>query len=74
MQKQTKAWVIVALSLLLLGSSPLLAQTVKTWSFAVSGDSRNCGDIAMAGIAEGVLASGAKFYWHLGDFRALVRL
>ena len=72
MQKPPKAWTIVALFLLLLlGSSPLLAQTVKTWSFAISGDSRNCGDIVMGGIAEGVRASGAKFYWHLGDFRAM---
>jgi len=46
------------------------AQTGDTWSFAVSGDSRNCGDIVMPGIAVGVRADGAKFYWHLGDFRA----
>jgi len=48
----------------------LWAQTADTWSFAVSGDSRNCGDIVMAGIAAGVRGDGAKFYWHLGDFRA----
>jgi len=48
----------------------LWAQTADTWSFAVSGDSRNCGDIVMPGIAVGVRADGAKFYWHLGDFRA----
>jgi hypothetical protein len=48
----------------------LWAQSPDTWSFAVSGDSRNCGDIVMAGIAEGVRADGARFYWHLGDFRA----
>ena len=41
------------------------------WQFAVSGDSRNCGDIVMPAIAAGVLQSGAKFYWHLGDFRAI---
>ena len=42
-----------------------------TWKFAVSGDSRNCGDIVMPAIAAGVLHSGAEFYWHLGDFRAI---
>ena len=42
-----------------------------TWTFAVSGDSRNCGDVVMPGIAAGVKQSGAAFYWHLGDFRAI---
>lgn len=41
------------------------------WKFAVSGDSRNCGDVVMPAIAAGVRASGAEFYWHLGDFRAI---
>jgi hypothetical protein len=40
-----------------------------SWRFAVSGDSRNCGDIVMPAIAAGVKKDGAKFYWHLGDFR-----
>jgi hypothetical protein len=48
----------------------LSAQAADTWSFAVSGDSRNCGDIVMPGIAAGVRTDGARFYWHLGDFRA----
>ena len=39
--------------------------------FAVSGDSRNCGDVVMPAIAAGVKAKDARFYWHLGDFRAL---
>jgi hypothetical protein len=39
------------------------------WTFAVSGDSRNCGDVVMPAIAAGVRASGAGFYWHLGDLR-----
>jgi hypothetical protein len=42
-----------------------------TWSFAVSGDSRNCGDVVMPGIAAGVATAQAVFYWHLGDFRAI---
>lgn len=41
------------------------------FTFAVSGDSRNCGDIVMPAIAEGVRKNAAQFYWHLGDFRAL---
>lgn len=41
------------------------------WHFAVSGDSRNCGDVVMPTIAQGVNGSAAKFYWHLGDFRAI---
>ncbi|HTQ55971.1 MAG TPA: hypothetical protein VMI94_15995 [Bryobacteraceae bacterium] len=47
------------------------APPVPAWKFAVSGDSRNCGDIVMPAIAAGVLHSGVKFYWHLGDFRAI---
>ena len=43
------------------------------WGFAVSGDSRNCGDIVMPAIAKGALADKAEFYWHLGDFRAIYR-
>ena len=41
------------------------------WHFAVSGDSRNCGDVVMPTIAKSVLQHHAEFYWHLGDFRAL---
>src|ERR1700682_1851361 len=41
------------------------------WKFAVSGDSRNCGDIVMPAIASGVRTAGVEFYWHLGDFRAI---
>jgi hypothetical protein len=50
----------------------LAAQTpASAWKFAVSGDSRNCGDIVMPAIAAGVLHDRANFYWHLGDFRAI---
>lgn len=53
--------------------SPSLPRQSKdaSWSFAVSGDSRNCGDVVMPAIAAGVERSGASFYWHLGDFRAI---
>src|SRR5579863_1907346 len=41
----------------------------STWTFAVSGDSRNCGDFVMPAIAVKVKAENDAFYWHLGDFR-----
>lgn len=49
------------------------AQSAGTplWTFAVSGDSRNCGDVVMPAIAEGVERDHAEFYWHLGDYRAI---
>jgi hypothetical protein len=52
---------------------PMLGQNppVPVWKFAVSGDSRNCGDVVMPAIASAVLQSHADFYWHLGDFRAI---
>lgn len=56
------------LALIILLALPAIAQT---WKFGVAGDSRNCGDVVMPAIAAGVKASGAAFYWHLGDFRAL---
>jgi Calcineurin-like phosphoesterase len=40
------------------------------WNFAVSGDSRNCGDVIMPAIAASVKKNNAAFYWHLGDLRA----
>ncbi|GAC1648147.1 MAG: hypothetical protein NVS9B15_06820 [Acidobacteriaceae bacterium] len=39
------------------------------WSFAASGDSRNCGDVVMPAIAEAVHKDQSLLYWHLGDFR-----
>lgn len=43
----------------------------NVWKFAVSGDSRNCGDVVMPTIAESVRRHKAEFYWHLGDLRAM---
>jgi len=42
-----------------------------TWHFIVAGDSRNCGDVVMPAIAEAAKNNNAKFYWHLGDWRAI---
>jgi hypothetical protein len=47
------------------------------WYFAVSGDSRDCGDIVMPKIANAIASrtnTPAQFYWHLGDFRAIYRI
>ena len=41
------------------------------WRFAVSGDSRDCGDITMPAIAASARAQGVTFYWHLGDARLM---
>ncbi|HKD13993.1 MAG TPA: hypothetical protein VKE71_05535, partial [Candidatus Angelobacter sp.] len=49
-------------------SSAALAQN---WTFAVSGDSRNCGNVVMPAIAAGAERDHAAFYWHLGDLRAI---
>ena len=39
------------------------------WKFAISGDSRNCGDVVMPAIAANARKEGVAFYWHLGDLR-----
>ena len=42
-----------------------------SWRFLTSGDSRNCGDVVMPGIAELAREDQVAFYWHLGDLRAI---
>ncbi|MGH9830318.1 MAG: hypothetical protein ACREDR_44485, partial [Blastocatellia bacterium] len=44
-----------------------------TWYFALSGDSRDCGDLIVPKIAESVRhgKDPVSFYWHLGDFRRM---
>lgn len=49
-------------------------QLKSSWTFAVSGDSRNCGNIVMPAIAAGAQRDGARFYWHLGDLRAIYKV
>ena len=46
------------------------SKATNPWTFAVSGDSRNCGDVIMPAIAAGAKEQAAAFYWHLGDLRA----
>ena len=71
---------VLVILVLLTGVSPSLAQKqctpptpspTATWRFAVSGDSRNCGDVVMPAIASGARGDKALFYWHLGDFRLI---
>ena len=58
--------------ILMFASALTQAQSADaTWTFAVSGDSRNCGDFVMPAIAAKVKAERDVFYWHLGDFRAM---
>lgn len=61
--------VLTAVVLFLVGITAF-AQNAP-FRFAVSGDSRNCGDVVMPAIAAGAARDGAAFYWHLGDLRAL---
>ena len=61
---------------MLCGIASLAAAAPRTpaaaaWHFAVSGDSRNCGDVVMPSIAAGAQADHAAFFWHLGDLRAI---
>ncbi len=60
-----------AFALLLCAALTPLARAQAAWTFAVSGDSRNCGDIVMPAIADGARHDQAAFYWHLGDLRAI---
>src|ERR1700686_4453844 len=63
--------VIVFAVLSVLEMKPATAQQPSngTWRFVASGDSRNCGDVVMPGIAETAKKNQAAFYWHLGDLR-----
>jgi hypothetical protein len=56
------------------GAPQFIPDADGSWSFAVSGDSRNCGDVVMPAIAMGAKQHNARFYWHLGDFRAIYRV
>jgi hypothetical protein len=46
----------------------------SAWSFAVSGDSRNCGNMVMPAIAAAARKENDAFYWHLGDLRAIYKV
>ena len=52
--------------------------STTSWYFAVSGDSRDCGDLIMPKIAQAIANNRQNapvdFYLHLGDLRALYRV
>ncbi|MFI5181488.1 MAG: metallophosphoesterase family protein [Thermoanaerobaculia bacterium] len=54
-------------------AAPAVDAPQAAWAFAVSGDSRDCGNVVMPKIAwsieNGPDTPAADFYWHLGDFR-----
>jgi Calcineurin-like phosphoesterase len=52
-------------------SSSSKTSSSSPWTFAVSGDSRNCGNVVMPAIAASVKQNNAAFFWHLGDMRAI---
>src|SRR5438309_10307748 len=54
-----------------MGQTSRPQQNTSDWKFAVSGDSRNCGDVVMPSIAASATKNKAAFYWHLGDLRAI---
>src|SRR5947208_16550607 len=47
------------------------SNSAQTWSFAVSGDSRNCGDVIMPAIAADAIKDNVALYWHLGHLRKI---
>lgn len=61
---------LIISSLLRAQEKPSTSQPARAWRFAVSGDSRNCGNVIMPSIAAGARKNDAAFYWHLGDLRA----
>jgi hypothetical protein len=52
-----------------LPAKPAPLAEAQPWTFVVSGDSRNCGDVIMPAIAQSADKDHAQFYWHLGDLR-----
>lgn len=70
MLRQVVSLVVLSLAALVAaGGQTNAASSALPWTFAVSGDSRNCGDFVMPAIAAKVKAEKDAFYWHLGDFR-----
>ncbi len=65
------ALVVLAVSALAQGPAPESGR----WYLAISGDSRDCGDLIMPKIAQDIAANQDRtpvaFFWHLGDFRRM---
>ena len=69
--KKTTAVLAVLLGAVALAQTPSPQKVTVDWTFAVSGDSRNCGDVVMPSIAARAIKENAAFYWHLGDLRVI---
>ncbi len=83
MKLHSKHWLVPgALALCLLWADGCARQPTsaksqtgaQAWTFAVSGDSRNCGNLVMPAIAAAARKDHAAFYWHLGDLRAIFKV
>lgn len=67
-----KRLLAAASAALLAGPAAATEPPAGSWSFAVSGDSRDCGNLVMPKIARAVAQEpDVAFYWHLGDFRRM---
>ena len=70
--RRTLLFAVFTLAISLIPHSGLCADkkdAPQTWTFAVSGDSRNCGDVVMPAMAADASKHNVSFYWHLGDLR-----
>jgi hypothetical protein len=65
---------LIALRVAAQTDRPAAPQPEGSWRFIVSGDSRNCGDVVMPTIAAHSKQFDPKFYWHLGDLRAIYEI
>jgi len=66
--------IVVALSALMLpATSAHQAARQGLWTFAVSGSSRNCGDVVMPVISKEAIEHNIAFFWHLGTYRNIYR-
>lgn len=55
-------------------NAPNQTSEAGSWTFAVSGDSSDCGELIMPGIARAAKQLHAQFYWHLGNYRSVSRI
>ena len=69
MNRQRSSSPLILFALVAIAASASAQTSTPTWTFAVSGDSRDCGDFVVPAIATQVKAEKDLFYWHLGDFR-----
>jgi hypothetical protein len=79
MTVKQKAILVATLFVLTVATGSSLPKSkTDNWYFAVSGDSRDCGDLIMPKIAQAIADNKqnapVEFYWHLGDLRAFYRL